>query len=194
MGEPAEQHRRATYADLAAVAPEKIAELIDGELHVFPRPASRHARAAARLQRTLGPFDDDDGLPGGWVILTEPELHFPRLPRPEFDAVVPDLAGWRRERMREMPDVASFTLVPDWICEVLSPSRAAYDRDEKMPLYAQHGVRWAWLIDPLAQQLEVYVLGAGGRWGAASIHGKAERVRAVPFDAVPLPLSVLWAR
>ena len=196
MGLPAEKPRRATYADLEAVPPNKVAELIRGTLHVMPRPASRHARASSRLGAELdGPFDRGRSGPGGWIILDEPELHFPDPTAPgAIDALVPDLAGWRRERMPEVPDVAAFTLVPDWICEVLSKGTKAHDREDKMPLYAREGVRHAWLVDPLARTLEVCTLGAEGRWVPASVHRDDARVRVEPFDAIELDLAVLWAR
>jgi Uma2 family endonuclease len=195
MGRPAEQRRRATYADLEAVPPIKVAELIRGVLHVMPRPAPRHARASSRLGAKLGgPFDLGDSGPGGWVILDEPELHFPDPEEPgEIDALVPDLAGWRRERMPELPETAYFTLAPDWICEVLSPSTETLDRDEKMPLYAREGVRHAWLVDPIARTLEVFTLGPELRWRSVDTHRGAARVRVEPFDALELDLSVLWA-
>ncbi|WP_437338955.1 Uma2 family endonuclease [Sorangium sp. So ce394] len=195
MGQPAEKPRRATYADLEAVPPNKVAELVRGTLHVFPRPAPRHARASSRLGGKLsGPFDLGEGGPGGWHILDEPELHFsdPNAPG-EIDALVPDLAGWRVERMPELPQTAYFELAPDWICEVLSPSTEEVDRDEKMPIYAREGVRHAWLVDPIARTLEVYVLGEDRRWGPAMVHRDAARVRVEPFDAIELDLSVLWA-
>jgi Uma2 family endonuclease len=193
MGPSAAKQRRATYADLEAVPPGKVAELIGGILHVMPRPASRHALASSRLGRRLGPFDDDPSGPGGWWILDEPELHFPDPTAPgEIDALVPDLAGWRRERMPEMPDVAAFTLAPDWVCEVLSKSTEEVDRSEKMPIYAREGVRHAWLVDPVAKTLEVYTLGEARRWSEPVISGGAEVVRMVPFDAIGLALATLW--
>ena len=194
MGHPAEQPRRATYADLEAVPPEKVAELIDGEIYVFPRPALPHARAASGLGADLiGPFDRGRGGPGGWLILNEPELHFAHPMHPEIEALVPDLAGWRRERMPELPDTAFVTIAPDWICEVLSPSTKAHDRMRKMGIYARQDVRWAWLVDPLELTLEVYTL-TGARWSEPRIYRGADRVRAVPFDAIELDLALLWAR
>ena len=186
--------RRATYADVEAVPPNKVAELIEGRLYTFPRPASPHARASSRLGIKLGgPFDLGDRGPGGWIILDEPELHFPHPTLPgEIESLVPDLAGWRRERMPVMPKVAAFTLVPDWICEVLSPSTEVHDREVKMPIYAREGVRHAWLIDPIAKTLEVYTLGADRRWSEPTISGDLDVVRAVPFDAIGLDLSALW--
>ena len=161
----------------------------------MPRPARRHAKASSRLGFKLGgPFDLGDGGPGGWLILDEPELHFPDPTEPgESDVLVPDLACWQRERVPELPDAAFTTIAPDWICEVLSPSTRDFDRDEKMPVYAREGVRWAWLIDPIAKTLEVHGLDAGGRWGEPAIFRGAEVVRAVPFDAIELGLSALWA-
>jgi Uma2 family endonuclease len=196
MGQPAGKTRRATYADLEAVPPGKVAELIDGELYVFPRPAPKHARASSVLGgRLSGPFDLGDGGPGGWWILDEPEIHFPH-PKVagEIEVVDPDLAGWRRERMPELPETAYFPLAPDWVCEVLSKSTEEHDREHKMPLFAREGVRWAWLIDPIERRLEVYVLGERRRWKTPAIHRNADRVRVAPFEAIELDLSVLWAK
>lgn len=194
MGLPAIKPRRATYADLEAVPANQVAELIRGTLHAMPRPAPKHANASSMLTGELtGPFGRGRGGPGGWWILVEPELHFPDPTEPgAIDALVPDLAGWRRDRMPELPSTAYFALAPDWICEVLSPSTAAFDREEKMPVYAREGVRHAWLVDPIARTLEVYTLGTDGRWGEPVRHGGADIVRAVPFDAIGLDLSALW--
>ncbi len=195
MGRPAIKPSRATYADLVAVDPIRVAELIRGALYVFPRPAPKHARTSSSLGGELfGPFDRGRGGPGGWWIFDEPELHFPDPTEPgEVDAVAPDLAGWKRERMPELPETAYFTLAPDWICEVLSPSTKEHDRDEKMPLYAREGVPHAWLVDPVARTLEVYTRGADGRWSEPVFHSGTEVVRAAPFEAIGLELSALWA-
>jgi Uma2 family endonuclease len=186
---------RATYADLEAVPRGKVAELIGGQLYVFPRPAPRHATAASRLMGKLSdPFDLGDGGPGGWRILIEPEVRFPDPTEPKgFHVIDPDLAGWRRERMPEIPETAYIDLAPDWICEVLSPSTEEHDRRTKMPLYAENGVRWAWLVDPIARSLEVYILDADRRWNGPTVYRDAARVHAIPFELKPLDLSVLWA-
>lgn len=187
---------RATYADLEAVPARFVAELVRGVLHTFPRPAPRHLYASSVLGCVLmGPFDPGKGGPGGWVMLDAPELHFPDPTAPgEVDALVPDLAGWRVERMPELPETAYFTVAPDWICEVLSPSTAAFDRAEKMAVYAREGVRYAWLVDPLARTLEVFALGPEGRWVLHGVHRDKARVRAEPFDAIELEFGVLWER
>lgn len=193
MGLPAEKRVRATYADLEAVPSHLVAEIIHGELRTMPRPAPRHARASSRLGIRLGgPFDLGEGGPGGWHILDEPELHLG--PEGERDVLVPDLAGWRVERMPDLPETPYFPLAPDWVCEVLSPSTAADDRADKMPIYARENVPHVWLIDPLAKTLEVFVLGSGRRWTLAGVHRGDARVRAEPFDAVELDLSILWVK
>ena len=178
--------RPATYDDLVKLPDHMVAEIVDGELHASPRPAARHAVAYGRLGAALlPPFDQGQGGPGGWCILLEPELHL------GTNVLVPDLAGWRRRRMPSVPDVAHFTLVPDWVCEILSPSTSAFDRAQKLGIYARDGVEWAWLIDPLARTLEVLKL-ENGRWTILAIHVGSEVVRAEPFEAIELELAALW--
>ena len=188
MGHPAEKLHPATYADLEAVPPHQVAELIQGTLYVFPRPAPRHASAHSSLGMQLGPpFRFGDGGPGGWWILDEPEL------RLGGDTLVPDLAGWRVERMPELPETPYFPLAPDWVCEVASPSTAAIDR-AKMPVYAREGVKHLWIIDPIERLLEVFALTPEGRWLLLGVHHDDAKVRAVPFDAIELDLSKLWSK
>jgi Uma2 family endonuclease len=186
MGDPAK--RRATYEDLLAVPPHRVAEIINGALITHPRPASRHARASSRLGVELGgPFDRGKGGPGGWILLDEPELHL------HGDVLVPDLAGWRRARMPELPDAAAFELPPDWVCEVPSPSTAALDRAEKLPIYAREGVAHAWLVDPIAKTLEVLRL-EDARWMLIGTWRDDAKVRVEPFAELELELAGLWAR
>ena len=180
--------RPATYADLEALPANQVGEILGGVLYAFPRPAFPHARAASRLGVDLGgPFDRGRGGPGGWVILDEPELHF------GDDVLVPDLAGWRRERMPEMPATAFTTMAPDWLCEVLSPSTTRIDRSEKLPIYARERVTHVWLVDPLAQTLESLRLDGDTYRSVATSHGDTT-VRTEPFDAIELELAALWAR
>jgi Uma2 family endonuclease len=185
MGEPA--LRKATYEDLCQVPDHLVAEILAGELHVSPRPASLHAQASSVLGVSVGgPFVLGSSGPGGWWILDEPELHLGE------DVLVPDLAGWRRERMPRVPKVAGFRLAPDWVCEVLSPGTAMRDRAIKMPIYAREGVGHVWLLDPDARTLEVFRRMEGG-WMLVAVHARAAKVRAEPFDAVELDLAPLWA-
>jgi len=179
--------RKATYEDLVALPGNVVGEIIHGVLHANPRPAKPHAAAAAALGEELGPpFKRGRGGPGGWIILDEPELHLGE------HVVVPDLAGWRRERMPTLDDAAFFTLAPDWVCEVLSSRTAKVDRTEKLPIYAAHGVGHAWLVDPRLRTLEV-LRRDGPLWVIVGTYQDDARVRAEPFDALELELGILWA-
>lgn len=179
--------RGARYEDLEALPRNLVGEIVAGDLYASPRPAVLHARAASKLgSRIGGPFDDGIGGPGGWVILDEPELHI------DGQVLVPDLAGWRRERMPQLPDAAAFDVAPDWICEVLSPSTEALDRAKKMPVYANSGVQHAWLVDPGPRTLEVFRLDGPG-WRLLRTFTE-DVVRAEPFDAIELELAALWSR
>lgn len=177
---------RATYADIEAAPPEMVAELLDGELHLQPRPARPHTGAASDLGTLLGnPFRFGRGGPGGWIIYDEPEL------RLGPDVLVPDLAGWRTERLGG--DTArTLTLAPDWVCEVLSPSPQRHARIRKLPMYARSGVEHAWLVDPLQRTVEAFRL-AGAQWLLLGAWADDD-VASIPppFEAVPLELALLW--
>ena len=185
MGLP--RKKGATYDDLRAVPDHLVAELIGGELITSPRPGLRHANAASLLGHELiGPFRRGIGGPGGWVILDEPELHL------TADVIVPDLAGWRRERLAGLAvDATTISVAPDWFCEVLSPSTVRLDRARKLPLYAHHAVSFGWLLDPIAKTLEVLRL-TDGQWLLVGTYEGDARVRAVPFEAVEIDLGILW--
>ena len=179
--------RFATYEDLCQVPDHMVAQIIHGQLIVMPRPAPKHALASSSLgEEVIGPFHKGRGNgPGGWWILFEPELHL------GLDILVPDLAGWRRERMPELPKTAFFTLPPDWVCEVLSPSTGQMDRVDKLPIYAEHGVGHAWLVDPELQTLEVFALDKG-QWRLECAFKAEEEVCAPPFQAISFSLGTLW--
>ena len=132
-----------------------------------------------------GPFDSGRGGPGGWRILFEPELHLGR------DIVVPDIAGWRRERLPNLPNEAYFSVAPDWICEVMSPSTVALDRVKKLGIYARERVSHAWMVDPIGQTIEVMRLDVG-RWTIVATCAESGLVRLEPFDAIDLDLTLLW--
>ncbi|SDZ87745.1 Uma2 family endonuclease [Rubrimonas cliftonensis] len=179
--------RPATYQDVLDAPPNMVAELIRGALHLQPRPRPRHSRAITRLGVKLGgPFDADEGGPGGWTILIEPELHLGE------EVLVPDLAGWQRERLPSLPDDVGITVGPDWVCEVLSPSTRTYDLTEKRDVYREQGVAWLWFVDPAARTLEAFALKDGAWVLIAALHDDAE-VRVAPFDAVGFALGALWA-
>lgn len=181
------QKPRATYADLAALPKHLVGEILHGELIVSPRPGPNHTHASSDLGMLIGsPFRFGRGGPGGWRILDEPELHLGE------DVLVPDLAGWRLERMPERPKTAFFELVPDWVCEVLSPSTEVVDRGTKLGIYQREGVAHLWLLSPRSDSLtlEVLRLEAGG-YLLLGVHLAPALVRAEPFDAVELDLGLL---
>jgi Uma2 family endonuclease len=178
--------RRATYADLKAVPSNLVAEILNGRLVTHPRPAPPHGTTATSLTDELvGPFQKRKSGPGGWVFIAEPELHLGE------DVAIPELAGWLRTRMTTMPAAAFVELVPDWVCEVLSPSTEAYDRGEKSAIYARSGIPHFWIIDPLIKKLEVYELRKNG-WHLLQTVAEHQMVVAPPFDAVPFSLGMLW--
>jgi Uma2 family endonuclease len=181
------RNRPATYADLYDVPENQVGEIIDGELFATPRPAVPHAIAGTALGGLLfDPYRRGIGGPGGWIILYEPELHF------RDDVLVPDFAGWRRERFSSVPKgTVGIEVVPDWVCEILSPSTARLDRARKLPLYARERAAHAWFIDPIAQTLEVMRLD-GERWTLLATFAGDARVKAEPFDAIELDLAALW--
>ena len=177
---------RATYRDVLDAPPHMVAEIVDGALRLQRRPAPLQALAKSSLGPAIGgPFQKGRGGPGGWWILDEPELHLGE------DILVPDLAGWRRERLPEPPDEAYFTLAPDWVCEVLSPSTRTFDLEEKRPVYAREGVGHLWLVDPAARTLEAFAL-RGGAWTPVASANGDEPVSFPPFEAVTFPLGALW--
>jgi len=179
--------RRATYQDVIDSPEHMVAEIIGGELRLSTRPAGPATAAASALGEELGPpFKRGRGGPGGWLILDEPELHL------GDEIVVPDLAGWRRERLPVAPDAAFITVPPDWICEVLSRSTEKTDREEKMPLYASFDVQYAWLVHPRRRSLEAFRL-RDGEWVALAVYKDAECARIEPFGAIEFDLAVLWA-
>lgn len=180
------QRPQATYQDVLDAPEGMIAEIISGELFLQPRPAPIHSRCAVGLVGALdGPFQRGIAGPGGWILLFEPELHI------DQECLVPDLAGWRVERMTAVPDGAFIELVPDWACEILSPSTRAKDIGPKRATYARLGVGNLWHVDPPAPTLETFQL-VGGRWVLGHTFRSSETVRAAPFAEIEFPLDQLW--
>jgi Uma2 family endonuclease len=161
------------------------AEIIDGVLHVSPRPSSDHQYTNYALSFFVGgPHMFDPHGPSGWWILSEPGVRVQI--KEEF---APDHAGWRKEKLPFLP--STITAAPDWVCEILSPGRGErLDRDTKMPFYARLGIEWLWLIDTVRRDVEVYRL----------VSSKYERLPVVlsdearlpPFESLALPLSRFW--
>lgn len=186
MVDPAK--RRATYQDIIDAPADKRAEIVDGELVLSPRPSVQHTAATSLLGAEITfPFGHGRGGPGGWIIiLHEPELHL------GADVVIPDLAGWRRERMPQLPRGLGIELPPDWLCEAISPSTERHDRGGKLRIYARVGVKHVWFLNPNSRVLEVLRL-EGPRYTIVEVFEGDARVRAEPFDAIELDLAVLWA-
>jgi len=177
----------ATYADIEALPEHLTGEIIDGELFVSPRPRSAHnVTQSIVCGILLTRFQLGDGGPGGWWIVSEQELHLGE------QVLVPDLAGWRRERLPVMENVVGIQVVPDWVCEVLSPSTAVLDRTRKLATYAAQGVDHLWLVDPVLRTLEVFRR-QERTWLLLGAFSNDDRVRAAPFDAIELDLSKWWA-
>lgn len=177
----------ATYDDLVALPPNRVGEIVHGVLYSHPRPAPAHAHTGSSIGFNLGsPFHYGRGGPGGWWIIDEPECHL------GTNVLVPDLAGWRRERMLVLPETAWSGLAPDWVCEILSPGTARLDRVQKMPIYAEAGIEHLWLVDPDLRTLEAYAR-EGQRWYLIGSYADQDVVRVAPFDAIELELGLFWA-
>ncbi len=181
---------RATYEDVVRAPENMTAEVLDGELHLMPRPRRSHLRSASGLGAFLfGAFHVGAGGPGGWTILFEPELHVGHEP----DIVVPDLGGWRAGRLVDRDDLDEpfITTVPDWVCEILSPGTQRIDRVKKMPIYARESVGHVWLVDPQERTVEVF-RHVGVSYMLVGTFGGEDALRAEPFDAVEIPPAFLW--
>lgn len=188
MGDPAKP--RATRADLDALPERVVGELIGGVLYTMTRPRPRPARAASIIGGDLnGPYDRGrGGGPGGWWIVVEPGIELAEL---DVEEIAPDVAGWRRERLPRLPD-GPFTIRPDWVCEVLSPSTRSHDLKLKRPLYARAGVLWMWIVDVEARLLTASKL-HDGQWLELATWADDDVARIAPFEAVEIQLHDLWA-
>jgi Uma2 family endonuclease len=173
-------HRYATWDDVVAAPEHMTAELISGDLILLPRPSARHGRLALRIAQSLAGKDRD--APDGWVIIPEAELHLGR-PDPRSLVLVPDFSGWRVDAVPDIDDAIAVEVVPDWVCEILSPSTQRHDRLVKMSVYASLGVGHAWLVDPVEGFVEVYAL-RDGVWARVQVASTEERVVLAPFGVV----------
>jgi len=177
---------KASYEDLYSIPENMIGEIFDGELFVMPRPSFRHSHAASVISMEISaPFHIGRGGPGGWIILYEPEICLGE------NILVPDLAGWKKERLPQPPDENYTTIPPDWVCEILSPSTVRIDRIRKMHIYACFEVKYSWLIDPIAKTLEIFKL-ESDRWVLLSAYSEHDKVRAEPFQEIEIALQNLW--
>lgn len=184
--EPAIKIKPATYEDLYTIPDNMVGEIIDGELITTPRPSARHTFAGSVLgAEIMPPYQFGRGGPSGWIILDETEIMLGE------NLMVPDLAGWRKERFPGLPEKNWIPVAPDWVCEVLSPSTHRLDKARKMPIYARYGVSHIWLIDPANKSLDVYK-NASGTWALAAAYFEDDKVRAEPFGEIEIALTNLW--
>lgn len=184
MSDPA--RRMASYDDLCKIPENMIGEIIDGELFATPRPSRSHGYATYSLGGKLIPYHfGATGEPGRWIILIEPEIGLGE------NIIVPDLAGWREERFPEEEEHNWISVAPDWICEVLSPATFRNDKIKKMAIYAKHGIKFYWLLDPLMKTLEAFKL-ESEQWILIGVYAEDDRVRVEPFQEIEIDLGSLW--
>ncbi len=176
------------YQDLLSLPESLTGEILNGRLYAQPRPSAKHVLVSSNLGIEIGgPYFRGRGGPGGWWILQEPEVHLAL----DEQVVVPDVAGWKKSRMPVMPEGHKFTVVPDWVCEVLSPSTESSDREIKKPLYARYGVRYLWLMHPKNQTLEAYKL-VKGDWQLQGEFCENDKVCVEPFELLDITLGELF--
>ena len=190
MADAAEKLKTLTQ-QLWEVPNTKRGEIINGELIVAPRPSGGHIGGSSSLgEEIIGPFQKNKGGgPGGWWIFFEPEVEF------EFETnhFVPDIAGWKKERMPYPPIHESiFRVVPDWICEFISPSSVRYDKVLKKNAYAKYGVKYYWIADPIAKTIEAYKLVENNQWLVVGTYTDDDKARIEPFGAIEIDLSAIW--
>jgi Uma2 family endonuclease len=177
-----------TLADLDALPPGIVGEIIEGALYTMTKPRARHQRTGTGIGSDLrGPFDLGRGGPGGWWIIAEPGIELPN----DTKEISPDVAGWRRERMPELPVDEPIRVVPDWVSEILSKNTRRHDLLVKMPYYARVGVAYAWIVDLEARVLTAQRL-ESGRWLTIGTYSDETEARIEPFDAVPLNVADWW--
>ncbi len=178
--------REATYQDVLDAPPSMVAQLIHGKLYTMPRPAPPHVHAQFLLANEIhSHFWFGGGSVGGWRIYNEPEVHFGK------DVLVPDIAGWRYERMTALPKTAYFPISPDWVCEVLSESTKRFDLGEKRDIYAEHGVGYLWLVDPIVRQLDAFSL-RNAEWELIDTLVGDTDACLPPFEEVTFNLGPIW--
>ncbi len=185
------------WDELCDLPENVVGEIFNDELIVLPRPSPKHTAAASSLgDELVGPFQKGrNGGPGGWWIFDEPEIHFERpIQKTEkVNVVVPDLAGWKATRLLDLPETAYFELSPDWVCEVLSPSTARYDKLSKMRIYAINKIPYYWIVDPIHKLLEVFILD-NENYRMEAIFGEIDKISALPFEAIEIDLKALWSK
>jgi Uma2 family endonuclease len=180
-------HRRlATADDLGTL---ERAEVVGGAIVQKAGPSFEHGDAQGAVVATLrGPFFGKGGSarPGGWWFGTEVEIELEA-----HEVYLPDVAGWRRDRVPERPSGGPVRTRPDWVCEVLSASTAERDLTRKFQVYFRAGVPHYWVLDPERRTLTVYRWQPNGYLVALQAAAD-ERVRPEPFDAIEVRVAELF--
>jgi Uma2 family endonuclease len=173
------------YAEVRALLEGMTGEILEpGVLRTMSRPGKNHRRAALRMLRGLDSFNQSLGGTGWWLeVEAEVLLAAGRL-------AVPDLSGWRVERVPELPDDNPIAIVPDFCADVLSSSTARVDKAVKLPLYARSGVAWVWLVDPELRLVEVYETIDGRPTWITSAQDEDRRV--LPPFGVEIDVGPWW--
>ena len=186
------EDQKSLWEELCALPENVVGEIFNDELIVSPRPSPKHAMASTDLLTKVNHLFGGGGE-GSWLILFEPELHFakPKQKLEKKNIIVPDIAGWKKERMPKLPEAAYFELPPDWVCEVLSPSTARHDKISKIRIYAVNAIPYYWILDPINKILEVLIL-QGENYQTAMTFGENDKVSAPPFEEIELNLGDLW--
>jgi Uma2 family endonuclease len=180
--------RPPTLADLDALPANIVGEIIEGVLYTMTKPRAPHRRTTRLIGGRVGdPFDNGIGGPGGWWIIPEPGIELPN----DTKEISPDVAGWRRERIPDLPVDEPIRVVPDWVCEILSPTTRRHDMLRKQPYYAKIGVPYMWLVDIEARVLTIYRLESSD-WRMIGTYSDETEARIAPFDAVPLDVMSWW--
>ena len=187
MSPPKPSMKAPTLADLDALPPGIVGEIIEGVLYTMTKPRMRHQRTTRLIGGRVGePFDNGVGGPGGWWIVTEPGIELPNTPE-----ISPDIAGWRRERMPELPGDEPIRMVPDWVCEILSKTTRRHDLLRKLPYYAKVGAPYAWIVDLEARVVTAYRLESPD-WRLIGTYSDETEARIAPFDAIPINIADWW--
>jgi len=179
-----DSERLATWEDIVHLPEKPRAEIIAGKIHFDVAPRMRHGYVTGRILSALSRRNGSADGPTGWWIGTDIDIRLT-----PHDIVRPDLAGWRKERMPVMTDDFPVELLPDWVCEVLSPPSEVYDRKAKSACYAAARVPHMWLVDPAARTFEAFELGQDGRWILAGVWTDGDVARVAPFDDVELKVG-----
>lgn len=175
-----------TWEDIVHLPEHAQPEIVAGRPYYRAVPRILHGRVVQKLAARLDPADAS-ALKGGWWIAVEPAVRLST-----HGIVGPDLAGWRKERLAQLPDDWPLELRPDWVCEVLSPGNAWYDRGPKAQAYAEAQIPWYWLADPQQRTLEVLEL-HGGHWRLRGCYHGDDCLALPPFDDIEVAVDGLFA-